>query len=77
MKQINLPIYIDVENNKVFAVWYEDENGDVLLNEGSDYTVSYSYPPKRKIPHHKKGDKSIDWLKPKTYKDWEKEENEE
>ncbi len=67
MKQVNLPIYIEVENNKVFAVWYVDDYGqDCLLNEGEDYSVEYRTVPKRQA-RPIRPDEPINWLTPKVY----------
>ena len=42
MKQIDLPIYIEVENGRVIAVWVDLGDGlDRMLNVGSEYFVSY------------------------------------
>ncbi len=80
MKQIDLPLYIEVENGKVFALWYDDEDGlDRLLNEGSEYFISYRTIPEEVKQHMKEyeHEKSVNWLTPKVYKGEDKKEEEE
>ncbi len=77
MTQVALPLYIEVENGEVVAVWYDDEDGrDRLLSVGSEYFVSYRTIPKEVKQHMKEHehDEPINWLKPKVYKGADEEE---
>ncbi len=76
MKQINLPIHIEVQNSKIFAAWYVDDYGqDCLLSEGEDYSVEYRTVPKSQARPVIQ-DTPINWLTPKVYKGEDREEEE-
>ena len=71
MKQIDLPIYIEVENGTVIAVWVDFGDGlDRMLNVGSEYYVSYRTVPEAVKQHRKEHEheEPINWLEPKLYK---------
>ena len=74
MKQIDLPIYIEVENGTVIAVWVDLGDGlDRMLNVGSEYFVSYRTIPDAVKQHmkeheHAEDAEPINWLEPKLYK---------
>ncbi len=77
MKRSNLPIHIEVQNNKIFAVWYVDDYGqDCLLCEGEDYSVEYRTVPKIQVRPVIQ-DTPVHWLTPKVYKGEGKREGEE
>ena len=74
MKQINVPIHIEVQNNKIFAIWYTDDYGQDALLDREDYSVEYRTVPKEEAYPILS---SENWLKPKLWKPSKEEKGDE